>query len=257
MMDSRLDAIFLAVRATSFTSFRPSRQAHLPLIVEAEEDLEEPTHTHHPYYSQTLLHECTMNHRQQQQQQQIIRLPEPQELGGLVVRNVTSFARRNKVVTGFYLLGWIFLVFVGSGTRLTMQQQANYNRIMSTINVQAEYDATDDYWKARQMYQATKGWFTCDGMCQRHKARMERAEMNLKAIRQEGAARMADAKQSVGLLSEIGVGEVKDSFFTYLYQGKQFAKRQSMWDALFIGIRTMTRGRDESMLEYGLKGGFD
>ena len=149
------------------------------------------------------------------------------------------------------------MLFVGSGTRLTMQQQSNYNRIMSTINVQAEYDATDDYWKARQMYQATKGWFTCDGLCQRHKARMERAEMNLKAIRQEGAARMADAKQSVGLLSEIGVGEVKDSFFTYLYQGKQFAKRQSMWDALFIGIRTMTRGRDESMLEYGLKGGFD
>ena len=190
------------------------------------------------------------------QQQQIVRLPDPQEVGSLVVQTATGFARRNKVVTGFYLLGWIFLIFVGSGTRLTMQQQAKYNRIMNTINVQAEYDATDDYWKARQMYLATKGWFSCDGLCQRHKARMEQAEAALNAIRQEGAARMADAKQSVGLLSEIGVGEVKDSFFQYLYQGRQFAKRQSLWDAMFIGIRQMTRGRDESMLEYALKGGW-
>ena len=192
--------------------------------------------------------------RPPQQQQQIVRLPEPSEIGGLVVRNVTSFARRNKVMTGFYLLGWIFLLFVGSGTRLTMQQQTTYSHIMKTIDVQAEYDATEDYWKARQLYQASKGWFSCDGLCQRHKARMERAQAALNAIRAEGAARMADAKQSVGLLSEIGVGEVKDSFWQYLYQGKQFAKRQSMWDAMFIGIRHMTRGRDESMLEYGLKG---
>ena len=78
----------------------------------------------------------------QQQQQQIIRLPEPSEVGSLVVRNVTRFAKRNKTVTGVYLLGWLFLLFVGSGTRLTLQQQTTYNNIMKTIDVQAEYDAT-------------------------------------------------------------------------------------------------------------------
>merc|ERR1711865_282581 len=26
-----------------------------------------------------------------------------------------------------------------------------------------------------------------------------------------------------------------------------------MWDAMFMGLRTMTRGRDESMIEYGFK----
>lgn len=195
-----------------------------------------------------------MNRPPHRQQQQVVRLPEPSEVGSLVVRNVTSFARRNKAITGFYLLGWVFVLFVGSGTRLTMQQQATYNDIMRTINVQAEYDATDDYSKALEMYQASKGWFSCDSLCQRHKARMERAEAALNAIRAEGAARMADAKQSVGLLSEVGVDEMKDKFWQYLYQGKQFAKRQSMWDAMFIGIRQMTRGRDESILEYGLKG---
>lgn len=195
-----------------------------------------------------------MNQQRGGQQRQIVRLPEPQEVGSLVVRNVTAFARRNKVVTGYYLLGIVFMFFIGNGARLTMQQQSTYNRIMQTIDVQAEYDATNDYWQARQHYHATKGWFSCDALCQRNKARMDRAEAALKAIRQEGAARTADAKRSVGILSEVGVGEVKDNFWQYLYQGRQFAKRQSAWDALFIGIRTMTRGRDESWIEYGLKG---
>lgn len=179
-------------------------------------------------------------------------------MGTLVVRNVTSFAARHKTLTAYYLLGWIFVLFVGSGTQLTLQQQSTYNNILKTIDVQAEYDATEEYWKARQYYQASKGWFfACDDLCQRHKRRMQQAERTLTAIRQEGAARMKDAKQSVGFLSVVGVDEVKDTFWQYLTQGKQFAKRQSMWDAAFIGIRQISRGRDESMLEYALKGAND
>ena len=65
---------------------------------------------------------------------------------------------------------------------------------------------------------------------------------------------MSDAKKEAGLFSEVAVGEAKDSFWQYLYQGKNFAKRQSMWDAFFIGIRQITRGRNESWIEYGIKG---
>jgi ABC-type multidrug transport system fused ATPase/permease subunit len=64
---------------------------------------------------------------------------------------------------------------------------------------------------------------------------------------------MSDAKAVAGLWSEIGVGEVKDSFWQYFYSGKQFARRQSMWDALFIGIRQIGRSRDESWIEYAFK----
>ena len=35
----------------------------------------------------------------------------------------------------------------------------------------------------------------------------------------------------------------QDAFWSYFSAGKQFAKRQSMWDAMFMGIRSM--GRDE------------
>ena len=64
---------------------------------------------------------------------------------------------------------------------------------------------------------------------------------------------MSDAKAIAGLWSEVGVGEVKDSFWQYFAQGKQFAKRQTMWDALFMGIRSMSRGREESWVEFGIR----
>ena len=115
-----------------------------------------------------------MNH----QQQQVVRLPEPNEMGQLVIRGITSFARRNKVITGVYLFGWIFLLFIGSGTQLTISQQRAYNRIMDSIDVQTEYDATSDYWQARNRYHNSRGWFwTCnDRYCQQNKIRYEQAE---------------------------------------------------------------------------------
>jgi hypothetical protein len=148
-------------------------------------------------------------------------------------------------------LGILVIIFIGSGTQLSYQQRQQYNRIMDTIDLQAEYDATNAYWMTRNAYQSTKGWFSCDGLCQRNKKRMEDAERVLNDIRKEGEARMSDAKSIAGLTSEVGVGEMKDSFYQYLTAGKQFAKRQSMWDAMFMMFRSMgARHRDESTADF-------
>jgi cation transport ATPase len=182
---------------------------------------------------------------------QIARLPEPGDVGQLLVRGARTFAQRHKFITGGYMLGLLVIVFIGSGTQLSYQQRQKYNRIMDTIDLQAEYDATNTYWMARNAYQSTKGWFSCDGLCQRNKRRMEEAERSLNDIRKEGEARMSDAKAIAGLTSEVGVGEMKDSFNQYLTAGKQFAKRQSMWDAMFMMFRSMgSRHRDESTADF-------
>ena len=151
------------------------------------------------------------------------------------------------------MIGIIVILLVGSGSKLNYDQLREYNKIMNTIDVQAEYDASNEFWMADQAYRATKGWFSCDGLCQRNKQKMENAKYRLDQIRREGNVRMSDAKSVAGLFSEVGVGEVQDSFWSYFSSGKQFAKRQSMWDAMFMGIRTIGRGRDESWVEYGLK----
>ena len=178
-------------------------------------------------------------------------LPEPGDLGQIVLRGATHFAKRHKIITGSYILGLLVIILIGGGTKLTYEQRKEYNAIMNTIDLQAEFDASQNLFLADQAYRASKGWFTCDGLCQRNKKRMEDAKNRLNLIRQEGQARMSDAKSVAGLFSEVGVGEVQDSFWGYFQSGKQFAKRQSMWDAMFMGIRSMQR--DENMIEYGLR----
>jgi hypothetical protein len=185
-------------------------------------------------------------------QRQIV-LPEPGDVGQMIVRGASSFARRHKVITGSYILGILVILLVGGGTKLNYDQRRQYNEIMKTIDLQAEFDASTDFWQANEAYRATKGWFSCDGLCQRNKRRMEEAKYRLDRIRQEGQARMSDAKSVAGIFSEVGVGEVQDSFWGYFTQGKQFAKRQSMWDAMWMGIGTLSRGRDENMIEFGLR----
>jgi hypothetical protein len=180
-------------------------------------------------------------------------LPEPGDLGQMIVRGASTFARRHKVITGSYILGILVILLIGGGTKLNYDQRRQYNQIMNTIDLQAEFDASTDFWQAKEAYQATKGWFSCDGICQRNKRRMEKAKLQLDWIRQEGQARMSKAKSVAGIFSEVGVGEVQDSFWSYFTHGKQFAKRQSMWDAMWMGIRTMSRGRDENIIEFGLR----
>jgi len=181
-------------------------------------------------------------------------LPEPDQLGVMIVRGVTAFSRRNPIISGGYVLGILILFFFSTGYQLSNTQAREYNRIMDTVDVQAEYDASQNYWHARNAYEATRGWFwSCDSLCQRNKKRMEVAESRLQSVRQEGAKRMSKAKNVAGLFSEVGMGEVKDSFWEYFHQGKQFAKRQSSWDVMFIAFRSMTRGREESWIEFGLR----
>lgn len=185
------------------------------------------------------------------QQRNEVALPSFADAGTLVARQLKNFAKRHKVISGSYVFGILFLLLVGSGTKLTMNQMREYDHIMSTIDLQAEFEASEYFARTNNAYRQTKGWFSCDSLCQRNKRRMEDAAASLEDIRREGYARMSDAKSVAGIFSEIGVEEVKDSFWKYYNAGKRFAKKQSMWDAMFVGMRSMSR--DESMAEYLLK----
>ncbi|KAL7506272.1 hypothetical protein ACHAXN_003553 [Cyclotella atomus] len=172
----------------------------------------------------------------------------------LALSTAKSFATRHKFLTASYLYGLLsllLLLLLGSGTKLTLSQQRQYNAIMNTIDLQAEYSAASRYHTAYSNYYNSKGWFSCDTHCQHYKSLMNRRLLEWNEIKAEGNARMSDAKSIAGLFSEVGVNEVQDSFWEYFHNGKQFAKRQSMWDAMFMGMRSM--GRDESMVEYIFK----
>lgn len=181
----------------------------------------------------------------------VVQVPAVSDFGAVALRSIQHFARRNKVITTSYLFGLLVLIISGTGIKLTSDQLREYERIMSTVDLQAEMAATDQYYRSKYEYDRRKGWFTCDSWCTRAKNQMQLDKQILDKIRKEGQNRMSDAKATAGIFSEIGVAEAKDSFWEYFSSGKRYAKRQSMWDAMFMGIRSM--GRDESMIEYMLK----
>jgi hypothetical protein len=92
-----------------------------------------------------------------------------------------------------YIIGILAIILIGSGTKLNYDQRREYNSIMNTIDLQAEFDASQEFWMEDRAYRTSKGWFTCDGLCQRKKRRMEDAKYKLDQIRMEGQARMSDA----------------------------------------------------------------
>jgi hypothetical protein len=160
----------------------------------------------------------------------------PADLSSLALTSVKSFARRHKVLTASYLYGLSSLLLLillgGSGIKLTLDQRREYDAIMNTVDLRAEYDAATSYHAAYARYYHAKGWLSCDAHCQHYKRISERKRREWDEIRAEGNARMSDAKNVAGLFSEVGVDEVKDSFWGYFRGGKDFARRQSMWDAM-------------------------
>merc|ERR1712141_925184 len=107
-----------------------------------------------------------MNNRNPYQQQQVATLPSIGTVGAMVARGIGHFAKRNKVVSGSYVIGILFILLIGSGTKLSHDQLRRYNHIMSTVDINAEYQASDRYAEALYAYRATKGWFSCDNVCQ-------------------------------------------------------------------------------------------
>jgi hypothetical protein len=162
-------------------------------------------------------------------------LPDPGDLGTMILHGAAGFARRNKVIAGSYVLGILVLLLVGSGTRLTYEQRRRYETLMNSIDVDSDYRASQKFNQADYVYRNSRGWFfTCDETCQYHKRRRDAAQMEWDQIRAKGLARMNEAKAVAGLFSEVGVSEVKDRFWSHFHSGQQFAKRQTMWDAMYV-----------------------
>ncbi len=86
-------------------------------------------------------------------------------------------------------------------------------------------------------YYRSKGWFfSCDGFCQSKKLAYEESKQTYTILHQNEEAIISEAKSTVGLFSTYGVYETRDLFWQRFNQGKQFAKRQSFWDMIFMGI---------------------
>lgn len=160
---------------------------------------------------------------------------------------------KNPIKVGVWACGLLICLFF-QGIKITPEQQVVYNQAIEVVRSQSDVvaEAYALKYDAEYRYQRSQGWFwSCDSSCQIHKRSFQEAQaawMREKKAEQEA---MRAAKKGVGLFSEYGVLDCRWLFAQNFAGGKRFAKRQTQWDALFMGIQAM--GRDESLVNYLLR----
>lgn len=165
-----------------------------------------------------------------------------------LIRMGERFVRRNPIKVSLYFLGVILCLFF-SGFSVSEQQRAAYTAEFQKIDHAEIARVETEMEMAYRNYYRNKGWFfTCNAACKETKSIYDSWRREFEALKKQETKQIATAKSKLGLLSEYGIEETKDVFWHRFAAGKTFAKRQSMFDMLFLGVGAMSR--DDSFLEY-------
>jgi hypothetical protein len=188
-------------------------------------------------------------------QQQISRR-ELEDLSVLPFKAAAGFVKRHPIPTGFWLLG-LGLCFLFTGFVVPKESYDRYESGLANLN-EASLDSLmtswEDWKEHEKNYQMSKGWFwSCDRICLGHKSAHDQAYVEYTRLQAMYDQSHAELKGELGVFSTFGVEEARQSFNEKYQGGKAFAKRQTTWDAMFMSIGYITRGRDETFMDYALK----
>ena len=167
-------------------------------------------------------------------------------------KGVFYSAKRNKKVSLTWALGLLLTIFA-SGFRVSMEAAQTYENEMAMADMSEPIEqAVRKFRRFDDDYARSRGWFFgCDERCQRHKLKRDAALRELEQLQAEEQRAMSQVKAKVGVFSEYGVAETRERFWTSFSGGKSFAKRQSMWDLLFMSLSGSSR--DENTMGILLK----
>eukprot|EP00457_Paulinella_chromatophora_P007668 gb/GEZN01007692.1/.p1 GENE.gb/GEZN01007692.1/~~gb/GEZN01007692.1/.p1 ORF type:complete len:365 (-),score=56.94 gb/GEZN01007692.1/:322-1416(-) len=177
---------------------------------------------------------------------QEIQLPSETDISTALLAFGYRKAKQHKAVSFSWVFG-LLLAFLMYGFAPTADQEARYRQGLGKVDQQALWKLEAQSMEAQATYHRLKGWFSCDRECERAKEIADAVEAKFAAASFKANEQLSAAKSEVGLWSTYGVGEVRDLFWKRFGQGQGFAKRQSMWDALFMG---MSMGRDETLVSF-------
>jgi len=158
--------------------------------------------------------------------------------------------KQNKFKVAGYLFGLLLCVFF-TGWKVTDGQRAEYYTELEKLDSSTLHETGGKLHAASNQYYRSKGWFSCDPVCQSYKADMQAYQRLFDTLKNEENLKLARAKSKLGVFSEYGVEEARGLFWERFGQGKGFAQRQTMWDAIFFGVGSM--GRDEKLASYVLR----
>ena len=176
------------------------------------------------------------------------RVPLP-DVGGIIAGAVVSTVRHHPIPVALNFLG-LAVLFLASGYTPSDGALQRYEAALPSGDLLTrEQKAATAAARSRAEYASSRGWFfTCDAACTAARSRSEAREREWRALAERSAAAVSAAKAQLGLFSAAGVGEARDQFWQSFAGGTAYARRATLWDALFVGMRSM--GRDEPLLNF-------
>ena len=171
------------------------------------------------------------------------------DVGALVVQGAAAFARAHPIKLSLNVVG-LLLLFCASGYAPSPAAEARFEASLPSAQAVASERALGRAAaEARAAFDATRGWFwSCTGDCVAARAASQAADARWAVARDDNERSQAKAKGELGIFSRYGVDDARDQFWRSFNGGAAYAKRATMWDALFVGMRTM--GRDEPFLSF-------
>ena len=181
-------------------------------------------------------------------QGQVQRVPDPTaELGTIVAKGVYRLATKHYLVSSMWIAGLITLTFF-QGFAPSPENLQQYNKLSKSIDHKLYSRLAQDVWVAEEAFRESKGWFTCDHVCQVNKRVFKDAQAKLNKLEKQQEKQQRQANSHLGIFSTYAVEEAKQLFWKSFKWGKKFGTRQTLFDMLFVGVRSM--GRNESLIEY-------
>lgn len=154
-------------------------------------------------------------------------------------RGLLKAADRHRTISLAWVLGLLLAIFA-SGLTPSEDQVAAYERRLDTIDYDSLAKAEEDLAYMQQRYYNSKGWFfQCDANCQANKMMLHDAQQRWREATDAHNRAMKEAKSKVGVFSVYGVDEARNLFWKKVAGGSAYAKRATMYDVFFEGIRSL------------------
>eukprot|EP00808_Paulinella_micropora_P022433 g31028.t1 len=177
---------------------------------------------------------------------QMLHLPSETDISTALLAFGYRKVKQHKIVSMGWVIGML-LAFLMYGFAPSVDQERKYQHGLQQVDHEALLKLEEKSLQAQAEYWKHRGWFSCDQACEEAKQISEAADREFAAATLKVHSQLSAAKAEVGVWSTYGVGEVRDLFWKRFSQGQGFAKRQSMWDAIFMG---MSMGRDETLVSF-------
>lgn len=185
--------------------------------------------------------------------EQALALRQIDEASQFLVNVAIHTVRKNPGKFGLWAFGLLICLFF-NGFSVSSYQKVQYDEALVKVDrLQPEIESIwEQARRSESDYRRSQGWFwQCNQVCQGYKAIYLSDKQQLDEIRSVERGLLMDAKQAVGVFSEYGVADTRYLYNEMFNRGQRFAKRQSMWDAVFMGMQAM--GRDEHVISYALR----